>query len=96
MTPMSLEPDGAKSMVGARTWVTKHGRGVLWLCASTGLIQLLDGYVGMQVRDARTTWGPIGIVLQFAALAGVAFGASRSAAGENIRRRSETEPPGAS
>jgi hypothetical protein len=50
---------------------------VLWLSALAGLIQLFDGYVGTQLKNPRTTWGPIAIaVLQFAALAWVVFGAS--------------------
>jgi hypothetical protein len=42
-----------------------------------GLIQLFDGYVGTQLKNPRTTWGPIAIAaLQLAALAWVVFGAS--------------------
>lgn len=48
---------------------------VLWLGALAGLIQLIDGYVGLQQKDVGKTWGPIAIaVLQFAAIAWVAFG----------------------
>jgi hypothetical protein len=32
---------------------------VLWLSALAGLIQLFDGYVGTQMKNSRTTWGPI-------------------------------------
>jgi hypothetical protein len=47
----------------------------LGLSAIAGLIQLFDGYVGMQLKNFRTTWGPIAIgVVQFAALAWVVFG----------------------
>jgi hypothetical protein len=50
---------------------------VLWLGALAGLVQLLDAYVGTQMKNLRTTWGPIALgVLQFAALAWVVFGAS--------------------
>ena len=50
---------------------------VLWLSALAGLIQLVDGYVGTQLKNFRTTWGPIAIgVVQFAVLAWVVFGPS--------------------
>ena len=48
---------------------------VIWLSALAGLIQLFDGYVGKQLKNFRTTWGPIATgVVQFAVLAWVVFG----------------------
>jgi hypothetical protein len=48
---------------------------VIWLSALAGLIQLFDGYVRKQLKNFRTTWGPIAIgVVQFAVLAWVVFG----------------------
>ncbi|MGX9147802.1 hypothetical protein [Mesorhizobium sp. 128a] len=50
---------------------------VLWLSALSALLQLLDGYVGTQLRNARTTWGPIFLgVVQSALLAWVVFNMS--------------------
>jgi hypothetical protein len=47
---------------------------VLWLGALAGLVQLVDGYVGLQQKDPGKTWGPVAIgVLQFAAIAWVVF-----------------------
>ena len=47
---------------------------VICLSALAGLIQLFDGYVGKQLKNFRTTWGPIAIgVVQFAVLAWVVF-----------------------
>jgi hypothetical protein len=47
---------------------------VLWLSALAGLIQLFDGYVGTQLKNFRTTWGPIAIgIVQFAVPAWVIF-----------------------
>ncbi len=46
---------------------------VLWLSALAGLIELVDGYVGTQLKN-YTTWGPIAIkMVQFAVLAWVVF-----------------------
>jgi hypothetical protein len=45
---------------------------VLWLGALAGLVQLIDAYVGVQLGNARATYGPIALGLaQFAALASV-------------------------
>lgn len=50
---------------------------MLWLSGLSGLLQLLDGYVGTQLRNARTTWGPIFLgVVQCALLTAVVFGIS--------------------
>ncbi|KAA1184676.1 hypothetical protein FP026_04700 [Rhizobium tropici] len=50
---------------------------MLWLSALSALLQLLDGYVGTQLRNARTTWGPIFLgVVQSALLAWVVFNIS--------------------
>ncbi|MGX5832316.1 hypothetical protein [Mesorhizobium sp. 43Arga] len=50
---------------------------MLWLSALSALLQLLDGYVGTQLRNARTTWGPLFLgVVQSALLAWVVFNMS--------------------
>ena len=48
---------------------------VLWLGTLAGIVQLVDGYVGLQQKDPGKTWGPVVIgVLQLAAAVWVAFG----------------------
>jgi hypothetical protein len=47
---------------------------IIWLATLAGVVQLVDGYVGMQQRDPARTWGPIALgVAQFAVLALVQF-----------------------
>ena len=48
--------------------------GVIWIGTLAGVVQLVDGYVGMQQKDAGKTWGPVAVgVLQFLALGAVQF-----------------------
>ncbi len=47
---------------------------IIWLGTLAGVVQLVDGYVGMMQKDPGKTWGPIAIgVLQFVALGAVTY-----------------------
>ena len=47
---------------------------IIWLATLAGVVQLVDGYVGMQQRDPARTWGPLALgIAQFGVLALVQF-----------------------